>query len=815
MNKRMAVLMAFMAAGSISGQAFAGRSDRVDGFTPLGFFLVPNGGVAEIVGATPDARTLVYASSTNHRVGFVDISDPESPSLIKEIGVEGEPTSVAVSPDGGFALVGLQTTAFVVGQPPVQTPGKLLVLRVAEASVLGSVPLGTGPDSVALTEIGGETVAVIAIENEPILVDPDGNFVAGDLPGQPNDVSAKGFVQVVTIDWAHLEQSNVADVRFDDEAFLTSLGLSFPNDPQPEFVSIRAGLAAVTLQENNGVAIIDLSDPRKPQLVRIFNAGKASDRPADVKRDGVISLTDVYPASVIAQPHAGERSPDSIVWNARGTALFTADEGELAFTGSRGFTAFRPDGTVLWEDRGELEAIAVTRGQYPEARSAAKGVELEGLAIGTYGKREFAFVASERGSFLGVYDVTDPEDPEFVQFLATGLRPEGVLALPQRNLVVTAEESDGSSGTFSIYAGIPGTTLPPLNRPTLLSSGVEEPFGALSGLAADPSRQDVLYSVPDGALVSTIYRIKISGHLAHVENLVPVTRLSLQAKYDLEGIANDTSREHPSFERGGFWLAAEGNAKFGATDYLPNLLVQVDARGRVLQEIRLPEDLDPSTKPEVTDGRVQNAGFQGVAVSSNGRYLLAPIGRELSKEPAVGGILHTRIARFDLKNDAWEFFLYPLDVTATPGDSIVLSEIVNLGNDRYAVIERDRQKASLAKVKVIYAFTLEGVAPTTGPVTADLDLTGRVIQKNVLLDVLEDFIPFEKVEGLALTGSGRLWACLDNDGGQYAPLLVKLGRLSRSLKVFPDEEDDGDEDQDDNKHKKDHHQHKKGKEHKR
>src|SRR6266540_1027499 len=227
MNKRMAVSVAFLAAGLISGQAFAGRSDRVDSFTPLGFFLVPNGGVAEIVGATPDARTLVYASSTNHRVGFVDISDPESPSLIKEIGVEGEPTSVAVSPDGGFALVGLQTTAFVVGPPPVQTPGKLLVLRVADASVVGSVPLGTGPDSVAVTEVGGETVAVIAIENEPILVDPDGNFVASDLPGQPNDVSAKGFVQVVTIDWAHLEQSNVADVRFDDEAFLTSLGLSF------------------------------------------------------------------------------------------------------------------------------------------------------------------------------------------------------------------------------------------------------------------------------------------------------------------------------------------------------------------------------------------------------------------------------------------------------------------------------------------------------------------------------------------------------------------------------------------------------------
>src|SRR6185503_14750194 len=188
------------------------------------------------------------------------------------------------------------------------------------------------------------------------------------------------------------------------EAALTALGLSFPADPQPEFVSIHESLVAVTLQENNGIAIIDISDPAKPQLAKLFNAGKASDRPADVKRDGTISLSDVYPQSVIDQPHAGERAPDSIVWNAKGTVFFTADEGELAFTGSRGFTAFRADGTVLWEDLGEVEAIAITRGQYPETRSAAKGVELEGLAIGTFGKKEFAFVASERGSFLAVYD---------------------------------------------------------------------------------------------------------------------------------------------------------------------------------------------------------------------------------------------------------------------------------------------------------------------------------------------------------------------------------------------------------------------------
>src|SRR5262249_25044829 len=150
---------------------------------------------------------------------------------------------------------------------------------------------------------------------------------------------------------------------------------------------------------------------------------------------------------------------------------------------------------------------------------------------------------------------------------------------------------------------------------------------------------------------------------------------------------------------------------------------------------------------------------------------------QYSKEPAVGGILHTRIARFDLMTDTWEFFLYPFEVTTTPGDSLSLSEIINLGKDHYAVIERDKQLGSRAKIKTIYRFTLDGVTPFSGLVTDSSDLSGHVIEKSLLFDVRDDFSPFEKVEGLALTRDHRLWASLNNEGGAVEPRLVRVGFL--------------------------------------
>ena len=90
-------------------------------------------------------------------------------------------------------------------------------------------------------------------------------------------------------------------------------------------------------------------------------------------------------------------------------------------------------------------------GRYDDNRSENKGVEPEGLEIGRSGSRSFVFVSAERADSVGVYRLTG-HGPVFVQQLAVGDEPEGLLAIPSRDLFVSANEGDG---TIDIFAASP------------------------------------------------------------------------------------------------------------------------------------------------------------------------------------------------------------------------------------------------------------------------------------------------------------------------------------------------------------------------
>ncbi|MGD9694762.1 MAG: esterase-like activity of phytase family protein [Thermoleophilia bacterium] len=739
------------------------RGDRAGGFDTIAHLNVPDGGVAEIVTATPDGKTLLYSDAGKEAVGVVDVTDPASPAHVARIAMPGTPTSVAVTEDGSRAVVAVQTLSREEGKPPSVTPGKLVVIDLATDAIVREIALGNGPDSVALTRIDGVDVAVIAIENEPLVVDAQGNATDDDAPGVEGDISGPGYVQVVALDPA---APRVIDVPID---LTGTAGALFPDDPQPEFVSIRGTTAAVTIQENNAIALIDLRAALagEPAVAKLWSAGVAGDRPADLVADDDISFTQVFPRDVDRgeYPDAGARTPDAIAWSADGRYLYTADEGETDFTGSRGWTAFDArTGEAVWEAE-DLERIAASFGHYPDSRSDAKGLEIEGITTGVFGGRDLAFVGSERGSFLAVYDLSNPRRPRFLQLLPTGVEPEGILAIPSRGLVVATAEGTGDLTIFRAarHAGSPAV-------PQVRSKA---PWAALSGLAADLRDSRVLWSVPDNALPSALYRIELRGASATLTQ-TPITIDGERARLDLEGIAVDTSRAAPR-TRPGFWLAHEGNAAFGADGYSANALVQVDARGRVLGEVPLPAAIDSPT-----GGVIRSNGFEGVAVSDDGRYLLAAIQRDYAKDATIDGVRYTRIARYDLARGTWDFFLYPLESTDVEDDWIGLSEITSLGGDRYAVIERDKLAGGAARIKRVYSFSLRGVTPTDGaPIAEGADLAGKVLRKSLLRDALAQSAPFEKLEGFAVARDGRLWAAIDNDGGLHESRLFTLGRLGK------------------------------------
>lgn len=148
------------------------------------------------------------------------------------------------------------------------------------------------------------------------------------------------------------------------------------------------------------------------------------------------------------------REPDGVTWISN-HQFVTANEGDFE-GGSRGFTVFDSNGGVAWEAGNRLDHAVAAIGHYPDRRSDAKGNEPENAESARFGRTDHLFIASERASIITVYDLSTPNAPALKQLLPTGAAPEGVLAIPSRDLLVTASESDSREdavrSSVSLYA---------------------------------------------------------------------------------------------------------------------------------------------------------------------------------------------------------------------------------------------------------------------------------------------------------------------------------------------------------------------------
>jgi len=391
------------------------------------------GEAAEIVTSTPDGKLLIYTDAVGENLGFVDITDIQHP-VENLVPVDGGPTSVAVSRDGKLALVVVHDGEDEIDDdndpetPPVIEPERnyLKVIRLADMSEV-LLPLGGQPDSIAVSPDG--RYAAICIENER-----DEEVDDGLMPQSP-----PGFLTIVDL-W----KGAPANWTFRNVSF-TGLPMRFPTDPEPEFVDINAqNLAAVTLQENNHIAVVNLVTGR---IVSHFTAGTTTHE-ADLDDDDVIRFNDRLKKARL--------EPDAIAWTPDGS-LITANEGDYdldlaegEFVGGRNWSIFSQNGRLLHDSGASLEKAAAREGLYPDGRSDAKGIEPEGAEVGIFGRDTLVFIGAERGSFVGVYELKnhDRATPRLLQLLPTGDRPEGLLAIPQRNLFVTSNEGDGTISVF-------------------------------------------------------------------------------------------------------------------------------------------------------------------------------------------------------------------------------------------------------------------------------------------------------------------------------------------------------------------------------
>lgn len=680
---------------------------------------------SEIIAATEDGNTLVYSDSPLGAIGFIDITDIKAPKPAGIVKFEGEPTSVTVL--GGKVVAGVNTS-----ENRANPSGRLAVVDVATRKVDKSCDLGGQPDSVAISK-DGKFVAV-AIENER-----DEEVNDGAMPQMP-----AGNLKIFSTANGRVDCDSVKTVE------MTGLADVVPEDPEPEFVAFN-GLneIAVTLQENSHVVIVDAATGT---VKSHFSAGSVALDGIDTKSDGALQFT--------GKQDATPREPDTVKW-LDDERLVVVNEGDWK-GGTRGFTIFDKTGKELYEDAGALEMKIAALGHYPDKRSNKKGVELEGGEVGRFGDTTYLFVASERGSVVGVYKDTGAA-PELVQVLPSGVSPEGVLAITQRNLLVTANEADlgedgGARSHVMIYELGEGKPAYPMLASVNDEAGKPIGWGALSGLTADPAVAGKLYAVSDSFYRQqpAIFTIDTTKVPAEITAKLVVTRDGQPAqKLDLEGIASDGAD--------GFWLASEGDA----AKLVPNAIYKVDATGAIKQEIALPAELL---------GKDSRFGFEGITTLGEGDdlTLVMAVQREWADDPKG----QVKLLAYKPASKEWSAARYPLE-TAQKGGWIGLSEITAHDGKLY-IVERDNQVGDKAKVKAVYAVALDGFKPA--PLGGELPL----VQKTLVRDLIPDLkatngYVLDKVEGFTIDKDGNAFAVTDNDGvddSSGETILLRLGNVS-------------------------------------
>lgn len=657
---------------------------------------------AEIISASEDGMTLVYTDSPLGVIGLIDITDPAAPRAMGNIDVGGEPTTAVFI--GATIFAGVNTSKDFV------TPsGKLVTIDPATKAVTAECDIGGQPDSVARAPDG--SFIAIAVENER---DEDVND--GAIPQMPS-----GFVVKIPV------ADGVADCAAKVQIEVTGLSTIAPEDAEPEYLDVNAaGEIVVTLQENNHIVVIGADNA----VASHFSAGEVALDGIDTKRDGRLSFSDAKDAM--------PREPDSVNW-IDADHFAVANEGDWK-GGTRTWSIFRKDGTLVWDSGNTLERAIAAIGHYPEGRSHTKGVELESVKIASFGGVPMAFVASERASVIAIYDLTDPANPVLKQLLPSGVSPEGIATIPARNLLVTANEVDLRKDGLApahvmVYALAEGAA----QYPTITSEGSDPLIGwaALSGLAADPVTPGLLYAVSDSVLAAepAIYTIDATQTPARITAKLVVTRGGDAAqKLDIEGIAPDGN--------GGFWLASEGRSD----RLVPHAIYQVNAKGEIKQEIALPETLLPH---EI------RFGFEGITLA--GDWLWMAVQREWKDDPK--GMV--KLLAYNTKEKTWGAVHYPLD-TPAEGAWMGLSEIT-LSGDWVYVVERDNQIAGAAVTKKLYRV------PASAMVPAELGGVLPVVTKEPVHDFLPDLASHngyvqDKVEGFAIDAAGNGWVVTDNDG---------------------------------------------------
>ncbi|MRX68438.1 hypothetical protein SAMN06265349_101547 [Flavobacterium resistens] len=458
-------------------------------FKEIGSITIGGEAAAEISAYCEKTKRLftVNNSGTN-QIDVIDISDPTKPLKIGKIDLtayEGASNSVSVF-DGKLA-VALESTVNKQGN------GKVVVFNTSDYSLIKQVTVGALPDMITFS--------------------PDGKYIMTANEGEPNtdysqdpngtiSIIETSTYNVTTLDFASF--AGQATTLAKDGFRISKVAKSFAQDIEPEYITISddSKTAWVTLQENNGVAKVDLTsktitaiyplglkdyntaenaidvsdlddkiafNPWKvkgmymPDAISHFSAnnvpyfvtaneGDAREYTAntDIKRMKSLKLdATVFPdaATLKLDANLGRLNLVADMGDTDGDG----DLDEMVSFGARSFSIWNGNtGKIVFDSKNDVDKKTNELGTYDDKRSDDKGSEPEAVVAAKMGNQNILFVGLERSDAFMVYDATNPVSPQYLQTVKTGDAPEGILFIPasksptKRSLLVVSSEGDGS-----------------------------------------------------------------------------------------------------------------------------------------------------------------------------------------------------------------------------------------------------------------------------------------------------------------------------------------------------------------------------------
>lgn len=426
--------------------------------------------IVAVAGSGENLRAWVVSPETScggrgehSKLSFLEWSAPsKTPSeTVVDLG-PGEATSVAALPDGSGAVVVVKDS-----MSPNTAAGRALLVR--DGVVSGRIPVGPGPDSVAVSPDG--TLFVVACEatapDREECPAEDGNE---DLPGSIEVLELRGTRDMAVI--ATIEGRQLFD-RLRGETNRAS----HPRDVEPEFVSVTpdSSLALVTLQEQSAVAVIDL------ELVR-----ELADRGLERRAIGSSALREL-----VLLPH-DDRGTSSFL-GARPDGIAISPDGSFAVTANEAHPKSRSlQGISILDLRDAPATVRLVSSHSvfdldPTLRDAIVGsdreerplrlprLDPEGVVIFPHGDRTLAAISIERSApgeaagsalFLDVTAAETGRAPVRVSRQVvgahTGARPEGIVSTSDGRLVLIACERDGGTLTrIALHADPSGSESDP------------------------------------------------------------------------------------------------------------------------------------------------------------------------------------------------------------------------------------------------------------------------------------------------------------------------------------------------------------------